>query len=180
MNVIILRGVSGSGKSTLARKFADLRETEIFSADDFFIDPGTGKYEYNRAFQQAAHNSCFLRYIDAVTSAARGKLIVVDNTNTRAVEIAPYYQLALAHLHPVRVVTILSDPVLAWESNQHHVPLEAIVAQDRRIRNESLPPWWRETIAPRIFVPKGADEDGNITHDDGLIFDPADFLDMFR
>lgn len=180
MKVIILRGISGSGKTTLGREFAKLIDTEVFSADDYFTDPETGEYHYDRTKQQAAHNACLMSFVSAVSSLAWNKLLIVDNTNTRAVEIAPYYQLALTYEWPVRIITILCDPVLAWEMNQHNVPLEAIIAQDRRIRNEALPPWWRETIVPRIYMVSGTDPDGNVTHDDGLIFSPTDWLEKLR
>lgn len=90
--VIVLQGASGAGKSTYAARLvkdaiaADKTFT-IVSADDFFITP-TRQYLFDPSRLSEAHGTCFARFLQALTQ--RIDVVIVDNTNTTAVEIAPY------------------------------------------------------------------------------------------
>lgn len=88
MLVKILSGISGSGKSTYARRHRGV----IVSADDYFVRDGA--YRFNPARLSSAHATCFARYLGALDDGH--PLVIVDNTNTTAVEIAPYVLAAQA------------------------------------------------------------------------------------
>jgi hypothetical protein len=70
------------------------------------------------------------------------KVLVVNNTNTTLVEIAPYYAIAAAYGLEVDLITLLCPPSIAAERNVHGVSLAACEAMDRRIRSRELPPFW--------------------------------------
>lgn len=138
MSVHILSGVSGSGKSSLARSF---RGT-VVSADDFFMVDG--EYRFDATKLSLAHGSCFRTFIRLLDN--RDATVIVDNTNTTAVEIAPYALGAAALGHSFRVLTLMcrtgKDLLLCAERNTHCVPLDAIKAQHERLMRREFPPWW--------------------------------------
>lgn len=170
MKVVILRGISGSGKSTLANKL--LRDTGrgtiIVTADDFWMQDGDYSFDIKRLNE--AHNYCLREYLKCLLHIGhdRPKLIVVDNTNTRAAEIAPYYQLAQAHGAAVIIVTIHCDPAVAWDRNAHNTPAKDIYKQYRNLLREELPPWWKQDVAFRISTP-GQDIDGLAFDTDAML-----------
>jgi predicted kinase len=137
--VIIMRGVSGSGKSTYARKHYPAAYK--VSADDFFMKDG--EYKFDPKDLSKAHASCLQRFTNLVTHDYGGN-IVVDNTNTTAVEIAPYAALALAYGHELEIVTLDVPFNVAWGRNVHKVPLEVARPQFERLMREtnSFPRWW--------------------------------------
>ena len=146
---IVLQGVSGSGKSTYARKLVvdhpatDWKGTVIISADDYFTSD-SGDYRFDPSKLSAAHNYCmrtFLAYLDAETTYS---LIIIDNTSTTAVEIAPYMAVALAYGYEAEVHRLAYPGVeTAFNRNVHNVPKATIISQSIRIANERLPPWWK-------------------------------------
>ncbi len=87
-----------------------------------------------------------MKFVGAVADPRN--TVVVDNTSTTAVEVAPYASLALAYGHELRVVTLKVDPEVAHERNVHGVPLEGIRAMARRLEESTgqLPPWWPEEV----------------------------------
>lgn len=94
-----MQGVSGAGKSTLARKLVRTVSSrgayaQIVSADDFFCD-SSGAYNFDPAKLGEAHDACFRKFLKFLMYE-RTELIVVDNTNTQAVQIAPYVLAATA------------------------------------------------------------------------------------
>lgn len=142
-NLIILRGISGSGKSTWARSQLVGRVC-ITSADAFFTDRD-GRYRFDPKQLQAAHAACFRDTIECLREPP-GLKVVVDNTNTTAVEIAPYVLLARAYDVPAEIVRIECDLEVALERNIHQVPRHVLETQLTRLR-EPLPPWFpREQI----------------------------------
>lgn len=70
-------------------------------------------------------------------------LIVVNNTNTTALEMAAYLAVAKAKNAKVELVTLLKDPEKCAKRNVHGVPLEACKQMDKRIRERKLPPFWK-------------------------------------
>ncbi len=134
---IILRGVPGSGKTTLARKrFPGSPYPEFVSADHYFTDP-FGTYRFDPAKLPDAHNECLrvcLRHL------ASHRHVVVDNTNVRMFEIAPYYRLAEAFGYEAKVVWVHCDPLIAARRNVHGVPVETVLNMARSF--DPLPPWW--------------------------------------
>lgn len=152
MNVIILRGISGSGKTHVAEEIENTatEETIIFSADHFWMDGED--YKFNPADLQKAHDNCLIEFTRLIAypedpkRAKRFGWVVVDNTNTRAAEIAPYYQLAQAYGHNVHILSILCDLNWALERNIHETPNHVIWKQFQRMHTEELPTWWRHSV----------------------------------
>ena len=82
MNIFILQGVSGAGKSTYAnRLLGESPEGAIVSADECFMVGG--RYQFDPSKLGEAHSEC-------------KSPIIVDNTNARVDEIAPYYAIGEA------------------------------------------------------------------------------------
>lgn len=89
MNILyIVRGVSGAGKTTLAKTLSHY----VFSADDYFVNPVTGDYEFEASHLPAAHKRCSQRTDDAMQQDV--PVIAVANTFTREWEMKGYYELA--------------------------------------------------------------------------------------
>lgn len=88
-NLTLIRGLPGSGKSTLARKLVNPNIVHI-EADQFFINPNTGQYEFNPKSIKTAHNWCLKRAIYYLNA---GIDVVVANTFTTKKELEPYLEL---------------------------------------------------------------------------------------
>jgi predicted kinase len=137
--VIILRGVSGAGKDTWIKK--TLKDPIVCSADDFFMR--SGEYRFDPSKLGEAHGYCLHKFIIACQDPrSRARPIVINNTNTSLVEIAPYYAVAKAFGLDVEIVTFLIDADLAAHRNVHGVPLHAIEAMAKRIEDTQFPPFW--------------------------------------
>jgi predicted kinase len=132
--VVLMSGVSGSGKSTYARKLGGV----VCSADEFFEK--SGKYVFDPSLLREAHGACLRKFTEALL---RGdSLIVVDNTNTTVVELAPYVALSQAYGAKCELVTILCDIRVAAARNTHGVPFGVIERMDTAIRDRKLPLFW--------------------------------------
>jgi tRNA uridine 5-carbamoylmethylation protein Kti12 len=146
MKVVIMRGVPGSGKSFLAEKMIGERvlenrgEAVKVSADDYFLN-AAGEYVFNPANIGEAHNYCFRRFMEAIERKA--SLIVVDNTNLSAWEMAPYIMAANAYGFEYEIVNVSCDARDAFDRQSHGVPFHAHDRMCRAFVNESLPPFWR-------------------------------------
>lgn len=150
--VKILSGVSGSGKSTTARKLRNALEPgtycKVVSADDYFMVDG--EYKFDPSKLSDAHGACFRDFIHTVSKGTpEYDLVIVDNTNTTAVEISPYILGAQAYGWEVEVLTVMcetDDDVLACAArNTHNVPVGGIWGQHRRLCRRELMPWWKNT-----------------------------------
>ena len=147
--VIILRGLPGSGKSTLAK---DLSRC-IVSADDYFhLEPNDGlprlelrgserpgPYQFNPAELPYAHGRCLRIFLELLREETWP--VVVDNTNTTAVEMAPYVALAQAFGASVEIVRVVAPVSVCMARQTHGVPEAAVHAMARRL-DDPLPPWW--------------------------------------
>ncbi len=112
MLLTILRGLPGSGKSTFARSLgADV----VCSADDFFGP----EYAFNPNLLSAAHTECRRKAEDAMSRGLPH--IVIDNTNTRKWEYAPYVNFAEKYGYSVEIIILRGD-----YGNIHNVPREVI------------------------------------------------------
>lgn len=134
--VLIMRGVPGSGKSTYVRdRIRNYDEqAEVCSADNFFIKGGNYAFDVTKLGE--AHAECFNSFMQAVTF---GKpLIVVDNTNVRAWELAAYVQVAKYNGYSVEIVRMDADPGIAAARNVHGVPVGDVICMAKRM--EPLPP----------------------------------------
>ena len=142
-HVIVLQGVSGSGKSTYARKLAEKarvarQRVAIVSADRYFERSGT--YTFDPLKLSEAHGQCFRYFIEELGLGT--DLIVVDNTNTTAVEMAPYMLAASAYQYTAEVQRVVCDPAVAAARNLHGVPATTVVRMAGSLASDVLPPWW--------------------------------------
>jgi predicted kinase len=139
MKCIIMRGASGSGKDHWIRhNFAS--SIHRVSADDFFLNEA-GEYNFNRDFLPAAHDYCLKLFVSLIQ---RGRDVVVNNTNIRLFEIAPYYRLAEVFGYAVEIVWIMRNIEECIKSNIHNVPPEVI--RQMILCVDPLPPWWNVRI----------------------------------
>lgn len=145
--VIITSGIPGSGKSTWVRKNTNPYMTEVFSADDFFCDKN-GQYHFDPSKLSEAHSSCLknftmrLMHLNNFKDDSCKITLVVDNTNTSAWEIAPYYSLAQAFNIHVKIVRIIASPETAFPRNIHGVHKDKVEKMAERITMNPLPPFW--------------------------------------
>jgi predicted kinase len=144
MKVTIMVGVPGSGKS---RHTGGLAGAVVVSADHYFEELGGGTYAFDPSKLGEAHGQCLRRYTEALQ---RGEpRVVVDNTNTTLLEMAPYVALALAYGCEVEIVRVTCDPAVAAARNSHGVPEGAVRAMHARIEatfEAGLPPFWPVTV----------------------------------
>ena len=159
--VIILRGVSGSGKSTFAKQYIEALHKrtpvsggQIFSSDDYWtLDGGdyTKNFDITKLGQAHAWNlRRFITYLDVleIASGHSCSTLIIDNTNTTVAEIAPYYAVAEAYGREARIITIDTNPSVAFDRNTHGVPKTAHDAQVERFyaAMETFPKHWRHLV----------------------------------
>lgn len=162
--VIIMRGISGSGKSTFAKELSYKFKsawlyTHTVSADDYFSK--SGKYEFDPSKLGSAHNECLSDYLDELLKLKLGnnrnkegkdsfphQLIIVDNTNLCAAEIAPYYALAQMVLeqvhHKVVICNIMPNVNECADRSIHNVPIKQLMEMQVKqlCETASFMPWW--------------------------------------
>ena len=142
MQVIIMRGIPGSGKSTWAKKeSAQCVRPVTFSADKFFMVGGSYRFDPTKLGE--AHGDCLVGFLSHLRDGGY-TTIFVDNTNTTAVEIAPYYALALAYGADVKIVRMATPFEVAVIRNTHNVPISTIWKMQQNLLTERLPPHWTE------------------------------------
>ena len=147
MKVLLMRGISCSGKSTFV---SGLKGNKIVcSADDYHVQDG--KYNFRQENAQAAHRDCFLRFLRVVSTPtdrySDEDFLIVDNTNTTVLELAPYVRLAETFGFSLTIVRLYVPFEIACQRNNgHHVPSDVIWRQYQNILTERLPSYWRETI----------------------------------
>jgi len=144
MRVLILCGIPGSGKTTYARKAYP--NHVILSADDYFMVDGV--YRYDEAKLQQAHGDCLRRFIGECQGG--GHDLVIDNTNTKPTDIAPYHAIATAYGYEVDILVIEAEPEVAFHRNIHGVPLEMCRVMASRLKGLAVPSWWRIAYAPAL------------------------------
>jgi hypothetical protein len=150
MRVEILRGLSGSGKSTYVAKMKDDEVIKVVSADTFFTHEDG--YHFDPCLLPAAHGECIRKFIYLMQWTGHKTkwggdekdptVVIVDNTNTTAAEIAPYYAIAEAYRVPVEIVEFDIDVEVAVARNLHNVPRRGIERQAANMM-QPLPPWWK-------------------------------------
>ena len=155
MKVILMSGIPGSGKSTYVERL--IREDSekkfcICSADHYFQTDSSGRYDPEAEYRfdtsklQQAHAACLRKFVDEIVPGSKNSswadVIVVDNTNTTAMELSPYVQIAMAYNVPVEIVTINCDPHSAAERNLHGVSYQACSRMNANIQNRAIPTFW--------------------------------------
>ncbi|HEX8515457.1 MAG TPA: ATP-binding protein [Bacteroidia bacterium] len=120
-NLILIRGLPGSGKSTLAAVLSENGKYPIFSIDDFFTDPISGKYEFDPYRNHLAYKQC--ESLARKSMQDRMPKIFIDNTFTIEWEIEPYFKLAAEYGYRVFVITVENRH---GSANIHDVPDEQL------------------------------------------------------
>jgi len=142
MHVILMSGISGSGKTTYVKK--NYPNAFVCSADSFFEK--NGEYHFDPSKLVQAHSACLLSFVEELQACEEDSIIVVDNTNTTALELAPYVALAQAYECKITLVTMRCDPETAHRRNKHNVPKEAILSMYNRLQGRELPRYWNIEI----------------------------------
>ena len=173
-HLVLLSGIPGSGKSRyVAERFGGVPHfcesvrgfitraagsptVEIVSADALFVGED-GVYRHDPSRLGEAHNKCVASVTFWAVSSddnpanhviAPADVVVLDNTNTTAIELAPYVALAAAFGIPCSLVTVECDPETAFKRNAHGAPRETVLAMHAALQARVLPPYWdlvRET-----------------------------------
>lgn len=159
--VTIMSGVSGSGKGTyIERTFphiwnpmlskGDIGGTVVVSADHYFMKEGV--YVFDPSKLGDAHGGCFLYFIEILQKGFYTE-VVVDNTNTTVMEIAPYMLAAQAFGWEAEIITLsIPDPFdvenyarKCAARNGGRAPLQVVLRQCNNLIHRDLPPWWKNT-----------------------------------
>lgn len=133
LTITIMQGLPGSGKSYHAVNIAGETWGEVVSADTFpglYTPQADGPPMFNVALLGNAHGACFRRAIEMLQA---GRSVVVDNTNTTQLEVAPYVQLAQAFGAAPKLVRITCDPDKAFARNTHGVPRQGFDGMVKRL-----------------------------------------------
>ena len=140
MRMIVLMAVSGAGKDHFAAHNIPKANT-LASADDRFKKPD-GSYVFDPTQLGLAHGDCLRKVIEALQR--KEELVVVNNTNTSLVEIAPYMAAAQAYGYEANIICLQIDPKIAAARNTHGTPLATVEKMAERLAKtlEDLPPWW--------------------------------------
>lgn len=146
----ILRGLPGSGKSHYAKtQQQKCPSAIIICADDYRINKETGKYEHKPEEDSAIHSMCFRRAVDLVVKEHNH--IIIDNTNLRAIDIAPYHRLATAYNYWTIIRWFQTPFDVCLRHNQHGVDHTSMMKKAMNI--DSLPPWYNVDFMPYIRRP---------------------------
>jgi predicted kinase len=143
MKVVIMSGVSGCGKSSYIDKTYPVNSRTITVSADYYFYNSDNKYEFKPADLGKAHARCLRNFVVAV--ASYHPLIIVDNTNTTVLEIAPYVEVARAYgADEIEIVTVQCDTKIAASRNVHGVSLEVIQAMQDRLKAREFPVYWSD------------------------------------
>ena len=132
----IIRGVQGSGKSFLSKQLAG--ETgQIFSADDYHIDPNTKKYNWKQENVGKAHQWNHNRIETAIEQGISP--VILDNTNITMWDLGqakPLVEFAISQGYNVKIEETKTpwrfDAEELYKKNIHNVPLETIQKKIRQ------------------------------------------------
>jgi len=152
MKVYIMRGLPGAGKSrwTRQRVLEDGSSVCVVSADSYHYvsqpprADGTlvpPKYEFRPENASRAHSGCLREFVEAIQQS--WGVVIVDNTNTTAVELAPYVRLCEAFGIEYEIVFLRVPFGLACKRNVHVVPEATIWSMFQNLLSERLPAWWK-------------------------------------
>lgn len=138
--LIVLRGISGSGKSTFTNMVKKSFPNLVHCSADFYFE-GPGGYKFDASKLSEAHGQCFRTAIHAMIE--RASMVVVDNTNTTLIELAPYVQAGKAFGYNVQIAQMICSPEQASQRNVHGVPSYSVNQQYSRF--ETTPHYYPET-----------------------------------
>lgn len=162
VRMLIMRGLPASGKTHTALSIANYADDHCqvvrVSADEFFYNED-GEYHFDPSKLPQAHGECFRKAISwAVGSTVlptRSRVIIVDNTNISAWEIAPYMALAQAYAIPAYILTVDCGQEERMKRNaarplDRRVPEVILANMAMRMFEARLPPFW-ENVVTRSF-----------------------------
>lgn len=138
--LIIMRGLPGSGKSTIALDLAVGRESfvDILSSDDFFMKNGEYKFDADKLGEAHQWNQTRARVTmhQVNIGAWNDNTIIIDNTNTRKWEMAPYEEAALEHGWDVEYITVgrfnHESIEKYYKRGTHNVPRRVLIQMAER------------------------------------------------
>jgi predicted kinase len=141
--VIIMSGISGSGKSTYIKNHYP--DAVVCSADHYFHDLANKEGKtYDEVFDPAllgeAHKHCLRKFIQCLSDGV--KIVACDNTNTSAIEVAPYASVGQAFGYDVKIIIIDCLVKTGMKRNVHNVPNKTIKNQQFKLERMKLPKWW--------------------------------------
>lgn len=140
--VFLVSGISGSGKTTYIKKH--LPNTLVCSADHYFEQGGIYRFDPTKLGE--AHGACLRKFTGAVSDplGMRSAIdaIVVDNTFTTALELAPYVALANAYGVTPEIITLHTEAGIAYKRNRHDVPLRTIQRMFDTLEKRQVPAFW--------------------------------------
>jgi predicted kinase len=157
MKIILLMGIPGSGKSTYTKNLSGV--VKVCSADHWF--ERSGVYTFNPSELGKAHGDCLWQYADVLRSNddllswgySHGdkrvpEILVVDNTNTTALELAPYVALAQAYNVEYEIRVFNCTPEESFQRNTHDVPLSSCQRMYDRMQQtlKNFPYHWNKPI----------------------------------
>lgn len=154
---LVFRALPGAGKNfVIANLLANLKsrgyydlslglrlegdKATVVSADDYFTD-SEGIYRFDMFQIGEAHKDCMKRFLLAVGSG--DDLVIVNNTNVNAVEIAPYMQVANAFDYETYIVHVMAKIEDCIRRNVHGVPAHTIGGMRESMVRERLPDYWK-------------------------------------
>lgn len=133
--LIIARGPSGSGKSTMVRELEERYGVESVSADKFFMQSGSYKFDPKKL--KDAH--LFSQSLANKKMASGEPVVIVDNTNAKFWEMKPYVKAATQYGYIVQFVEPSWDENLKVNGKWNVDFLEQLQQnKDRQDMNKSL------------------------------------------
>ena len=131
--VVIMRGTSGAGKTTWARHHYP--DALHLCSDDYV----SGAFSPKKF--KVAHEDMLWDLRGAMQDFP--PVVVIDKCNIRLTAMEPYLKVARIRDAPVRVVTILADPLTAFQRATHGASARAVADMAALLESEGakLPSW---------------------------------------
>ncbi len=129
--LIIMRGAPSSGKSYIAKELAG-EHGEVFSADDYHINPDSGEYNWKPKNVKKAHQWNHNRVKNAINQGLSP--IIIDNTHTRKWELLalkPIVELAQQNRYKTRI----EEPNSNWYYWDTAFNANALYARNKQTHN---------------------------------------------
>lgn len=139
--VLILSGIPGSGKTHLTRKIRGEYIDMCHVSADHHVDY---TLRINHGTFAKAHDACRRDYLTAIM-IKKPQLIVVDNTNLSAWEIAPYYLFAETMGYNAHILRIQTPFEVCLERQAHAVPEKTMQRMRKNFERRDVLPWWSAT-----------------------------------
>lgn len=136
--IYILRGIPGSGKTTWADNKIQKDGGGIICSANHFFETEWG-YRFDEELLHDAHLSCLKKFTEKARLRDEDD-VFVDNTNVRAVDVAPYVGIAEAYGHGYEIVRFDCEVGVCVNRNIHGVPKDKIGKMFSFM--ERLPPFW--------------------------------------